>query len=384
MSPSPLTPEQRSKAIRTRKKRSDAKKRLSHGIASLTEIFEEGRVDGAIGRMGLLDLLASLPAVDKAQATEIMEGIGIAATRRIGSLSSTEQEAVKRAFGDLRSPVQAHRPPQQPTESSAIAPGILDDSEAKGKLDHRPDTEDHVEVPAGTKASAASGERASKARPWLEKWGGKLGAAVAAVIIAALGALLGVWLIFFAGPPTPTPGASHIGDPGHPPGRQDVSTISPGNRFYAVANFFYFSACERPCWLPLYQEPTENSTGVTHGWPCEYYKSDLVATHFCRKPPIGRKPSEMANAVNKYSGDRLLVICQTTHISNRQAAQPIHNEAGQNSKIWDLVAVPARYISLNGVIGSRLHQVPGMKGFYEAYGSDVWLGNTGWHHIPCK
>jgi hypothetical protein len=92
----------------------------------------------------------------------------------------------------------------------------------------------------------------------------------------------------------------------------------------------------------------------------------------------------MANQANKYSGDRVLVICQTTHLADGQAAQIIRNEAGQGSRIWDTVAVPAKRISYNGVVTSHLRHVPGMTGFYEAYGPDLWLGNTVWHGIPCK
>jgi hypothetical protein len=336
MTPPPSTPEQRAaakaKAARTREKRSKIKEQLRQGDASLTDVLGEGQADPDIGNMRVLDLLASLPGMDKASATGIMKGLGIAGTRRLGSLSPTEQAALMRTFS---------------------APGT---------------TSSPVEEPS----------------PWWRKWGGKLAVSVAAVIVAALGTLLGVWLVFFAGPPAPSPSASPIGNPGHPPGRQDVSTLSPNHRFYAVANFFYFPHCGRPCYLPLYPQPTESSAGITRGWPCEYYNPNSPNGPYCLRPPTGRRPSEMANQANKYSGDRILVICQTTHLANGQAAQIIHNEAGQGSRIWDMVAVPVKRITYNGVVTSHLRHVPGMKGLYEAYAPDLWLGNTGWHGIPCK
>jgi hypothetical protein len=261
-----------------------------------------------------------------------MEGLGIVGTRRLGSLNPTEQAAIISAFG---APDAASSPVEEPP-------------------------------------------------PWWRKWGGKLAASVVAVIVAALGAWLGIWLIFFAGPPAPSPSASPIGNPGHPPGRQDVSTLSPNHRFYAVANFFYFPHCGRPCYLPLYRQPTESSASITQGWPCEYYKPDSPNGPYCLRPLSSRRPSEMANQADKYSGDRILIICQTTHLANGQAAQIIHNEAGQVSRIWDMVAVPLKSILYNGVVTNHLRRAPGMTGFYEAYGSDVWLGNTGWHDTPCK
>jgi hypothetical protein len=132
-------------------------------------------------------------------------------------------------------------------------------------------------VNGGSRAQAAHGPGAksppaSKARPRWKKWGGKFLAGVATVVTGALAARLGIWLTSVAGPTAPTvPPATPIDTPGHPPGREDVSTMSPEHRFYAVANFSEFQSCGGPCWLPLYQLPTESSAKVTRGWPCEYY-----------------------------------------------------------------------------------------------------------------
>lgn len=87
----------------------------------------------------------------------------------------------------------------------------------------------------------------------------------------------------------------------------------------------------------------------------------------------------MAEPAVRNSGDRVLVVCQV-RVNTTQA---IHNEVGQASNIWDMVAVPRADISSDSAAG-RLKQVAGMPGFYEAFGPDIWLGNTGWHDIPCK
>jgi hypothetical protein len=245
---------------------------------------------------------------------------------------------------------------------------------------------------SGTKSPSASRshrrrKRQSTARRRWDQWSKKTRAFVAVVITSVVSAVAAAWILVVAGPHTPTaPTPTPIGNPGHAPGRHDVSTMSRGHRFYAVANFYYFRSCGRPCWLPLYQLPTEKkSAGLTDGWPCEYYEPGSAPNGpYCLHPPAGRTPSEMANPRHKYSGDRVLVVCQTTRIDKQRVAQTIHNEAVQASNIWDMVAVPRSYISPNGVVAGRLRQVPGMPGFYEAYAPDIWLGNTGWHSIPCK
>jgi hypothetical protein len=215
--------------------------------------------------------------------------------------------------------------------------------------------------------------------------------ATVTVVTGALAIWIATWLGSIAGPRTPdvsspppsTTSTTLIVNPGHLPGRDDVSTMAPHHRFYAVPNFYYLPGCGRPCWLPLYQQPTEQSAFVTDGWPCEYYGPNYSSEPSCTQPPPGRTKSEMADPANKHSGDELLVICQLRQLSNGQATSTIHNQNGQGSKIWDMVAVPAAFISPDSPAASQLGQVPGMPGFYEAFAPDIWLGNTGWHEIPC-
>jgi hypothetical protein len=158
--------------------------------------------------------------------------------------------------------------------------------------------------------------------------------------------------------------------------------MTPGQRFYAVPNFYFDQSCGRPCWLPLYEATTENSAFVTNEWPCEYYGPNHSASPSCITPPPGRARSLMADPATKDSGDRLLVLCQTRTQGIGSAAQDIYNQVGQDSDIWDQVAVPKAYISSDSpALG--LSPVPGMPGFYKAYAPDMWLGNTGWHNIPC-
>ncbi len=232
--------------------------------------------------------------------------------------------------------------------------------------------------PASTTADAAKASGVAWKR-WSERlWGG----GAAAVIMGTLGALVAGWVLFLASPPakapSPDPTAKQSTYQGHLPGRQDVSTMAPGHRFYAVPNFYEFQSCGRPCWLPLYQSPTEHSPFVTDGWPCEYYGPNSSSPPSCVRPPARRTTGEMAKPKVRNSGDRVLVVCQVSS----KTTQTIKNEIDQSSNIWDMVAVPGSYISPDST-AVQLSQIPRMPGLYEAFAPDIWLGNTGWHGIPC-
>ena len=173
---------------------------------------------------------------------------------------------------------------------------------------------------------------------------------------------------------------------------QEPSTTQPGKQFTVVPDFTYFQGCGEPCWLPLYAQPWETPPAVTNGWPCEYYDSSSTASGpFCLHPPTNRLPGQSGSS-DPNSGDRVLVLCQTTRLSNGQPAQTIRNEKGQESNVWDRVAVPSTYVK--ATTRGALKLVPGMPGFYAAYAPDIWLLNTSWsaktnqaslsvHNIPC-
>lgn len=274
-------------------------------------------------------------------------------------------------------------------EVGAVPGGSAPDQSGSGTSAPHAESGSASEVIAKPEAKRPDGAKPLRQRVWkisTAVWAG--GAAV--VVTGVLVILLGNWANVIAGPhasATPSPSASTIPpivDPGHLPGRLDVSTMTPGRRFYAIPNFYYDQSCGRPCWLPLYEAPIENSAFVTNGWPCEYYGPNHSPSPSCVTPPPGRPRSLMANPAEKASGDQLLVLCQTRKQGNRQPAQDVHNQNGQDSDVWDMVAVPQAYISPDSPAWGRLSQVPGMPGFYKAYAPDMWLGNTGWHSIPCR
>jgi hypothetical protein len=252
--------------------------------------------------------------------------------------------------------------------------------EADAEMAGKASCETHEEATAAeSKGELGEGASAKKpAQSRYERWRKPFWAGVGAVVVAVIAGLVTNYLTSYVSPPATAP-VPPIGNPGHPPGRQDVSTMKPGQRFYAVPNFYDFQSCGRPCWLPLYQLPTQQSERVTQNWPCEYYDPTSVASgDACLQPPSGRTSGEMADAAMKNSGDRVFVLCQV------RPAQNIHNGVGQSSDVWDMVAVPASHVFQNNAADTPLTPVPGMPGFYEAFGPDIWLGNTSWHRIPCK
>jgi hypothetical protein len=147
---------------------------------------------------------------------------------------------------------------------------------------------------------------------------------------------------------------------GHPPGRVDVSTVEPGRSFLAVPNFYYFEACGRPCYLPLYSAPSHD-TGkpVTEGWPCEFYSRH------------NRSRGPHCYSQSQGEGDGVLVMGQVRGQSRR-------NEIGQVSDIWDVILLPPRKATRNA------EYLEHRGDMFVAYAPDIWLGNTGWHGIEWR
>lgn len=100
----PLTPEQRAaalaKAAVVRQERAAVKNRLKHSGARLSDVIAQGQTDDVVGRMKVSALLESMPGVGKVRAAEIMERIGIAASRRVRGLGKHQIEALQREFGE--------------------------------------------------------------------------------------------------------------------------------------------------------------------------------------------------------------------------------------------------------------------------------------------
>ena len=203
---------------------------------------------------------------------------------------------------------------------------------------------------------------------------------VGGILTAAVTAVVVTWAVATLGPANgqPATAPTPIGaEPGHPPGPVDVSTMKPGQRFYAVPNFYEDPGCGRPCYAPAYLQATNDSTVVTTDWPCEYYNPKAtLPPSTCVNPPPKRTRNEMADAARADSGDRVFVLCQVK-------GQTLQTSPVQRTNIWDEVAIPAALVLSQVIAAHNIPEIPGMPGYYESFISNLWLGNTGWHSIPC-
>ena len=98
-----LTPEQRQanldKAAASRKERAAVKNSLKHSGASIVDVIEQGQTNEVIGKMRVVDLLQAMPGLGKVRARQLMERLGIAATRRVRGLGANQVAALEREFG---------------------------------------------------------------------------------------------------------------------------------------------------------------------------------------------------------------------------------------------------------------------------------------------
>jgi len=98
-----LSPEQRQanleKAAASRRERAEVKNRLKHSGASLIEVLKHGQENEVIGKMRVIDLLASMPGMGKVRAKQMMDRLGISETRRVRGLGANQTAALERELG---------------------------------------------------------------------------------------------------------------------------------------------------------------------------------------------------------------------------------------------------------------------------------------------
>ena len=101
--PPALTPEQRAaalaKAAKVRKARALVKRQLKDGSLSLADALDRASTDEAIGKMRVLVLLESLPALGKVKARRVLEQVGIAESRRVQGLGVHQRVDLLRVTG---------------------------------------------------------------------------------------------------------------------------------------------------------------------------------------------------------------------------------------------------------------------------------------------
>jgi hypothetical protein len=91
------------KAAQARQRRAEIRVRLKHSSESLGAVLALGDSDDVVAKMRVSALLESLPGVGKVRAAQIMDRIGIAATRRVRGLGAKQRAALVSEFGGRRS-----------------------------------------------------------------------------------------------------------------------------------------------------------------------------------------------------------------------------------------------------------------------------------------
>jgi len=98
-----LTPEQRAaaleKAAEIRKARAELKDKLKTGEKSLAEVLDQADNDDIVGKLKVSAVLQALPGIGKVRATQIMERLKIADSRRLRGLGDQQRKALLGEFG---------------------------------------------------------------------------------------------------------------------------------------------------------------------------------------------------------------------------------------------------------------------------------------------
>ena len=99
----PMTPQMRAEAMaasaQARRDRAEVRNRLKYGQGSLAKVIAEAQRVDSIGKMKVSVLLESMPGVGKVRAAQIMEDLGIMASRRVRGLGPQQARALIELFG---------------------------------------------------------------------------------------------------------------------------------------------------------------------------------------------------------------------------------------------------------------------------------------------
>jgi hypothetical protein len=97
-----LSPEQRAaaleKAAEIRKARAELKEQLKAGKTTLTKVLARAESDEVVGKLKVSAVLQSMPGIGKVRATQIMEKLKIAESRRLRGLGDQQRKALLAEF----------------------------------------------------------------------------------------------------------------------------------------------------------------------------------------------------------------------------------------------------------------------------------------------
>jgi transposase len=97
-----LSPEQRAaaleKAAEIRKARAALKDQLKQGKIKLAKVLEDAEASDVVGKMKVSAVLQAMPGIGKIRATQIMEKLRIAESRRLRGLGEQQRKALLGEF----------------------------------------------------------------------------------------------------------------------------------------------------------------------------------------------------------------------------------------------------------------------------------------------
>jgi transposase len=97
-----LSPEERAaaleKAAEIRKARAELKEQLKAGKTTLTKVLDQAESDEVAGKLKVSAVLQSMPGIGKVRATQIMEKLKIAESRRLRGLGEQQRKALLAEF----------------------------------------------------------------------------------------------------------------------------------------------------------------------------------------------------------------------------------------------------------------------------------------------
>lgn len=97
-----LSPEQRAaalaKAAEIRKARAALKEQLKKGDVTLADLLDRAESDDVVGKLKVSVVLQALPGIGKVKATQTMEKLKIAESRRLRGLGEQQRKALLGEF----------------------------------------------------------------------------------------------------------------------------------------------------------------------------------------------------------------------------------------------------------------------------------------------
>jgi hypothetical protein len=85
-------------AAEVRKARADLKEQLKNGQVTLAELLDRAESDDVIGKLKVVTVLQALPGIGKVKATQTMEKLKIADSRRLRGLGEQQRKALLNEF----------------------------------------------------------------------------------------------------------------------------------------------------------------------------------------------------------------------------------------------------------------------------------------------